>query len=356
MKLLLCTRPVLQRRKGTGAGKLAPFYVKHFFLAESDYAASGNMFSQALRAVGEETLCLIARSHIFKYPEQGEVFTSTEQIRVAIEWADWVWIIQTDLPLKLGGTYGSNICENKHRIAWMEYLKNKKVALLHGGGIYRDHRDFYRNLWKPFNPLSICYEADLMGSFENEHLVIPPVNLDHFKQKNRTWDVLRVGHFPSRPTDKGSEWIVPMMKGTKDVELRTSVSDPFDSERGSERKPWLEHLERMSVCDVIIDQIKPVLNGKKFGEWVSIGTEAAALGCISIANSLDQQPYYKTYGRFPGIHVCNDSAELILEIERIKTLPPLNLADEKQKSRDWIQEYHTLEPTGKVLKRLCNIQ
>lgn len=330
--------------------------MKHFFIAESDYAASGNMFSLALRSVGEETRCLIARKHIFKYPEQGEVFRDTEHIREGILWADWVWVIQTDLPAKLGGSYGCVSTPSTVRNIWLEYFKGKRVALLHGGGTFRDNREFYKNLWSPFNPLSICYEADLMGSFEHEHLVIPPVNLDHFKPKERTWEALRVGHFPSRPTDKGSEWIVPMMRGTKDVEFRTSVTNPFNQERGSERKPWAEHLERMSECDVIIDQIKPELNGQKFGEWVSIGTEAAALGCISIANSLNQNPYYKTYGRFPGIHVCNDATELITEVERIKTLPVDLLNHEKNQSREWIKEFHTLEPTGKTLKRLCSIQ
>ena len=313
------------------------------------------MFSLALRSVGEDTRCLIARNHIFKYPEQGTVFTDTEQIREGILWADWVWIIQTDLPMKIGGTYSGSAFHTKARSMWLNYLKDKRVGLLHGGGTFRDNRTFYQQLWSPFDPLSICYEADLMGSFQNEHLVIPPVNLDHFNQKPRTWETLRVGHFPSRPTDKGSEWIVPMMRGTKDLEFRTSVTNPYNQERGAERKPWSEHLERMSECDVIIDQIKPELNGVKFGEWVSIGTEAAALGCISIANSLNQKPYYDTYGRFPGIHVCNDASELVREIERIKTLPHDLLQHEKQKSRDWIKEFHTLEPTGNLLKKLCNI-
>lgn len=314
------------------------------------------MVSLALRSVGEETLCLIARKHIYKYPEQGEVFTHTEQIREGILWADWVWIIQSDLPQKIGGTYGGNIGETKQRHLWLDYLKDKRVALLHGGGIYRDNRDFYRRLWCSFNPLSICYEADLMGTFENEHLVIPPVNLEHFTRRERTWDTLRFGHFPSRPTDKGSEWIVPMMKGTQDVDFLTSVTDPFNSEKGADRKPWSEHLERMSDCDVIIDQVKAEINGHRFGEWVSIATEAAALGCISIANSHNQQPYFETYGRFAGIHVCNTAGELAAEVERIKTLPRENLEKEKNDSREWIRNYHTLEPTGKVLKTLCNIQ
>ena len=308
------------------------------------------MLCLALGTTGEDVRCLIARRHQFNYPQQGEVFKDPETINAAIEWADWVWIIQTELPNIMGGSPGH---WSPHRQAWLDLMKPKRVAILNGGGYYRDNRDFYKQLWSPFNPLSICYEADLMGTFENEHLVIPPVNLEWFKVKPRIWGTLRIGHFPSRPTDKGSEWIVPMMRGTTDVDFLTSVHNPFSEEDGSYRLPWLEHLERMSNCDVIIDQIKPELKGKPFGEWVSIATEAAALGKISIANSLDQNPYHKTYGRFPGIHVCNTPEELIKEVERIKTLPDYELEREKTLSRKWVEDFHTLEPTGRILLKLC---
>ena len=329
--------------------------MRHLFIGESDYAASGNMFSLALGTTGEETRCLIGRRHLFQYPQQGEIGRCAEDWRLGVEWADWIWVIQTDLPLSMGGTYGS-VHKKTLRDIWLERLKGKQIVLLHGGGQYRDNREFYRELWSPFNPISICYEADLMGSFENEHLVIPPVNMKWFERKKRHWTTLRVGHFPSRPTDKGSEWIVPLLGGVENIQFRTSVVNPFDDENGSIRVPWVDHLDRMSDCDVIVDQIKPELKGRPFGEWVSIGTEAAALGCISIANSLNQEPYKKTYGRYPGIHVCNDPTDLVKEIERIKTLPPYELEREKQESREWVEQYHSLEPTGKILKRLCELQ
>lgn len=310
------------------------------------------MFSLALKSVDEETQCLVARNHVFEYPEQGVVFRDTEEIKNAIAWAEWVWIIQTELPNEMGGSPGH---ATPHREQWLNLLRRKRVVLLHGGGYYRDNRDFYKQLWSPFNPLSICYEADLMGTFENEHLVIPPVRLDWFKIQPKTWGGIRVGHFPSRPTDKGSEWIVPMLRGTSGIDFLTNVHNPFSEEQGAHRLPWLLHLERMSQCDVIVDQVKPEIRGKVFGEWVSIATEAAALGKISIANSLNQNPYRDTYGRWPGIHVCNTPQELATEIERIKTLPMAELEREKSDSRKWIEDYHALIPTGKILKRLCGL-
>lgn len=324
--------------------------MRHLFIGESDYAASGNGFCLALKSVGEEARCLVAHSHIYQYPDQGEVVSQErhQYLTEGIEWAEWIWVIQTDLPTMLGGTFGAG--ETSARRAWFQKFKDcgKKIVLLSGGFPYRENRDFYSTLWKDLNPVSICYEADLMGSFEREYLFLPPVNLMHLPYREREAGAMRVGHFPSRPTDKGSEWIVPQMKRRLNGNFYTSVTNPF-KEDGCERVVWSDQLNRIRACDVVIDQIKPSLNGLVFGEWVSCATETAACGRIPIANSLNPKPYVETYGEMPGIHICNDAEALDAEIDRLLCLAESGLVKEQEEARAWIERHHSLEATGNLL-------
>jgi hypothetical protein len=328
--------------------------MKHIFLAESDFASSGHAFALALNSVGEDARTFVRRKQQYAYPEQGELLPkSIEEIEEIIHWADWVWIIQTDLPVNLGGGCYANVQQNDARDSWMELISKKHVAVLHGGSLYRKHREFYFNLWKDVADISICYSADLMGSFVNEHLVVPPVNLKWFSYKPRDLGPVRIGHFPSRPTDKGSEWIVPMMNRIKGAKAYTSVKNPWD-QYGVERAYWGTQLDRMSACDAVIDQVKPELDGATFGEWVSIATETAALGRIAIANSLNPGPYLRTYGEMPGIHICNTPEALESELTRLAGLGAEGLVEEQEESRAWVERNHALEPTGKILQGLIS--
>lgn len=326
--------------------------MKHLFLAESDFASSGNAFALALNEVGEEARTFVRRKQQYAYPEQGQLLPkSISEIEDLLKWPDWIWIIQTDLPVTLGGGCYANATKNDARSSWLELIAKKRVVVMHGGSLYRAHRKFYADLWGDIADVSICYSSDLMGSFKNEHLVVPPVNLRWFDYRPREWSGVRVGHFPSRPTDKGSEWIVPMMHQTRGIEAHTSVKNPWD-EFGVNRVMWGSQLDRMSQCDAVIDQIKPSLDGARFGEWVSIATETAALGRISIANSLDQSPYAKTYGELPHLWICNDPKELQLALEKLAGMSPQEIRKEQEAARAWIERKHALLPTGRILKRL----
>src|SRR5512146_106324 len=161
--------------------------MKHLFLAQSDYAAGGNAFCLALKSVGEEAMCLIRKKHIYDYPDQGQVMTldQANNLESIVDWADWIWVIQTGLPVLMGGTHSNS--PSPLRDQWLQKFKDshKKIVLLHGGFPYRENRSFYANLWKDLDPISICFEADLIGSFDQEWLVLPPVNLAHMPYVKR---------------------------------------------------------------------------------------------------------------------------------------------------------------------------
>lgn len=328
--------------------------MKHFFIAQNDYAASGCAFCRALESQGEETAYYSFQHHDFGYPHQrrNEAERSRLWFLGALTWAECIWVIQSDLPPAMGG-FPSHKQANTQIAApeggWYPLLRGKKVVLLHGGSQYRDNRGYYKALWEPYKPLSLCFEADLCGSFDNEHLVIPPLDASWIPRTKREPGPLRIGHFPSRPRDKGSEWIVPLLRGRGD--FRTSVRDHRNLDDVN-RVSWPKQTERMRACDVIVDQIKPELNGHRFGEWVSTATETAFLGRIPIANSLDTKPYERTYGRKPGIHVCNDKAALSSEINRLRGLSEKELGKEQNECFQWAIACHSLEPTGRLLMSL----
>jgi hypothetical protein len=329
--------------------------MRHLFLAESDYAACGAAFHRAMLAVGEESRYVVGRQHMYCYPHQEGALNTARlnELGQLVDWAEWIWVVQSDLPLAMGGTYGRTSGRRTGRDYWIRRFieTGKHVGLLHGGGYYRDNRDYYRDVWAPTNPLSLCYEADLMGSFEREHLVIPPLDPQWVPRVPRHWTGLRVGHYPSRPTDKGSEWIVPMCI-EMGLEFETSVTDARNKD-GVRRLPWTEHLLRMAKRDVVIDQIKPTIGAHAFGEWVSTATEVAMMGRIPIANSLNPAPYLETYGRRPGIHICNDPESLATELERLRSLSDDDLEAEQHECFAWASTYHDLESTGELVKRLC---
>jgi hypothetical protein len=144
------------------------------------------------------------------------------------------------------------------------------------------------------------------------------------------------------------------MLSSMDINFATSVTDAT-SPTGVIRVPWTDQILRMSHCDVIVDQIKPSLGMAKFGEWVSIATEAAMLGKIPIANSLDTKPYEKTYGRKPGIHICNTPDELKSEVERLAALSADDLKAEQAAVKDWAVSCHSMRATSAILKHACAI-
>lgn len=295
--------------------------MRFLFLAEADSANSGSLLARALRTQGHEVKGYCAGSHPFQYPDQlEEGIPDDDEIERLIDWSQCVTLIQSMLPKRLwvGG--------NK----WLERIKPKPIVLTHGGSHYRQEPALYVAAYREYTNACICYEADLMGHFPNEHLIIPPVDLKWF-QPRKIYGPMRVGHFPSNAEKKGTAEIVPVNQKYRHL---TSTS----------RVDWFRQLDRVADCDVLVDQIEP-----RIGEWVTMAAEAAALGLVSIANSHNTQPYIDTYGEAPGIHICNTIQELEVELDRLSRLTRPALEKEKHASRAWIERRHTLEKTGEIL-------
>jgi len=122
--------------------------------------------------------------------------------------------------------------------------------------------------------------------------------------------------------------------------------------------PWLENLNRMADCDIIIETIKPNLNGNRFGEWGNTAIEAAALGKIVVSNCLSEDIYNKEYGIL-DIHIANNGKELKDVLERLINSNDEELLEYKLDSRGWVELQHSIPATAerlyqKVYKELLN--
>lgn len=143
--------------------------MKWFFMGEADYASSAYLYATSLVSKGHEIYGRVRKLSPFKYPYHFPVCQNWCEMRDRLDSADAVWIIQSDIPRPWGGRYPpSGECPG-NRAPVLEALKNKFVVIQHGGSYYRKHRQKLAKMWRPYVDLSICHEADLMGSFENEH-------------------------------------------------------------------------------------------------------------------------------------------------------------------------------------------
>lgn len=268
-----------------------------------------------------------AGTHPFLYPDQMDwPLPQKEELCEHIDWADCITIGQSHLPKDLWKDVDGRFTG----IEWLERMKPKPIVMTHGGSFYRADPDLFAEVYLPYVEATICFEADLMGWFKNEHLVLPPVELKWFQPRKR-FGGMTVGHFPSNPDNKGTEQIVPVLQKYKHKISTKQVA-------------WPRQLDRGADCDVIVDQIEP-----RIGEWVTWSSEIAALGCIPIANSHNPQPYVETYGRMPGIHICNTLFEMEVELDRINGLSRKELDNEGKEARRWIEQCHTKEVTGRIL-------
>jgi glycosyltransferase involved in cell wall biosynthesis len=198
---------------------------------------------------------------------------------------------------------------------------------------------------------------------KNEVLIYYPVDTDfiqpHFARSHPT--KLTIGHFPSNPFAKGTKQIIEVIQM---LQRDVTVKDRFEyigthsldmSDRGCKVDyiDWLDNLELMRRCDVIIETMNLEIDGKPFGEWGNTALEAAALGKIVVTNTLSQELYRKEYGDL-GLWIANNKLDLESQLRTIIGLDDAHpfssmLVQDKMNMRAWVEKYHSIPATGKRL-------
>lgn len=310
--------------------------MKILFFSINDYANVGYTFSKCLGKVGVDAHAFSIEQHDWYDHEQGELYTNFYRMKELYDACDWVVLMHSHPQFE----------------KFPFDLKGKKVAVFHGGSIYRL---YHRDLNKLFNPiidLSIVQTGDLLGlGAKNEKWILPGIDTERIKPNwslPKNFKKLNIAHYPNKPDIKGSEVIndtINKLKGTYDFNY---VYDP-------QRVDWDKNLERIQNCDVYIEAVKPVLMGKTYGEWGVTCLEAAALGRIVVTHFLSQERYKKEYGEHP-LFVSNDPAQLYDNLKTLLEMSPNGQITElKNKTRDWVEDKHSLESIGKRLKNIFNL-
>lgn len=324
-------------------------------IGHRDYAASGACLGIALRSAGHTVSMFGDRRHKFEYPvEWDPILASGSQsvreniCREAVDEADVVFLMHGRPPESITD----------------EMLRGKRLVPVYGGSNYRDDPRAMVDRWGPSSIATLFFTADLMGyGAPNEHLVVPPVTPSLYVRPNeyvapyRRWRGRPVvGHFPSSVETKGTREILEVLYAfEKDgaIILREPTWDAGVS-WGVRHVSWEAQIERMADCDVIVDQIKPTLNGRPFGEWGSCAVEAAALGCIVIANSRNRYAYFDAYGVVPEIQFANTPGELEWVLDMLCEMDETAIGALGDRTRAWVLRHHSIEATGQRLASILN--
>ena len=333
-------------------------------LTKNDWANTGWRFSQCLESLGLEVLFFKANTHSFFYPQQGLLHPaltkrcneSSIDTQGTAEKGDSLLYYVPEL---------KTFVENARVVHFRDStlidtgvdLTKKKVVVQHGGRTYRVAHETINTMFNEFADAALIQMPDLLNlGANNEHLIYYPVDTKRLQPKyKRNHEKLIIGHFPTAQINKGSVMIVQTLKKMYDdmpeFKEKFAYMGPEDFIKTRDwLLVWTEHLKRVAYCDVIIETIAMEVQNRPFGEWGNQAIEAAALGKIVITNSQSTELYKKEYGPDCALNIANNENELQEQLVRILSMTDDEILKEKQRTRAWVEKYHSMEATAARLK------
>jgi len=235
----------------------------------------------------------------------------------------------------------------------------RSYGVFHGGSWYRNDPQAMNEIFNPLVQVSLIQTGDLLDKgAKNQQWILPGVDTEAIEPRYsfEGGDKVIIGHYPSKPSVKGTAVINEVITRLKESRL----ADKFEY-RTSECDypecliPWGQNLQRMGECDIYIEGLNLTLNDKPYGEWGVTTLEAAALGCVPVSHFLSAERYRKDYGECP-VHAANTKAELAQQLIMLLSLSQEALLREKMLARQWVQMQHSYTATGWRLKRALGIE
>jgi len=334
-------------------------------LIKWDWANSGYRFTQSLKMLDLNAVSFKGTPlAYFNYPEQLPTLPilSEEPVRMYPILNDVKHDTQLqDLIMRSKVIYlfGTQMIEN------INIPSNTKMVVQHGGRTYREAAAQCNKIFNPLVDATIAQCPDLLNlGAKNEHLIYYPVDTELIKPDYVFKDPAKliIGHFPSNPTNKGTEIITAVIKKLKE----SSLGDKFEYNGipwlGNQHKKahfvdWPDNLKRLNTSDIIIETCKPSLNGKPFGEWGNTAIEGSASGKIVVTNSLTAELYAKEYGN-TALQINDGTPEgLEKSLVALLTMPREKILQRKKEARRWVVEKHSIDATAlrlweKIFKHL----
>ena len=327
--------------------------IEVLLLAKYDWCNTSYRFVKCMEYLGLNVVAYKGVLHPYDYPEIIEthpalkvhsiclhpIIISAPELRPLVERAKVIWLA-TETYIDTGVN-----------------LKNKKVIVGFRGQTYLKNMKASQAVFNRISDVSLITWLPLYGhGLKNEQLVLWPVDTDfiqpNYKENNSK---LIIGHFPSTPQNKGTDLIVSVIN-----KLKKEYSDKFeyvglaDSSFNKRilRQPfhvdWVDNLERMKKCDILIETIKPTLHGKVLGDWSNTALEAAALGKIVITNFRNLELYEREYGQHE-IHIANDAEQLEDRLIRLFECSYDEIVRKQKAARKWVEDNHSIPVTAQRL-------
>jgi len=297
------------------------------FACQRDWANVGWVFQESLRAVGVDAVALrTGKSHPFGYPEQARRVDIVE-MQAEVDKGFGVMFMHSQWPGEL-------------------VLKDKKVAVFHGGSWYRNEPERWNVFWNPKIRVSAIQTANLLDlGAKNVVWVMPSVDTDAIVPNG--WfqsGKLRFAHFPRKASKKGSAKFVRAMMAFEGK----GASFQFDPVV----VPWKKSIERMSNCDVYLESQEYERKGpnglKPIGVWGITAMEVAALGKIVVTCFAQKKRYEREFGECPIIG-ANSKEELNKVIRKLLELSSSEIVQLQKKHREWVVRCHSRQAVGSKL-------
>lgn len=329
-------------------------------LTHCDWANTGYRFWKCIQMFPKlgyvpriKALAYKCQPHAFQYPEQMPIYNPLHARRVM---DSYPIIVQAKelRPLMdrakvvhfLAETFMDTRINSEEPID--APLKGKYVIAQTSGSTLRNDPKRVSRFFNPFIHKTIAQFPTLMNlGMKNEVLIYYPVDTDFILPDYRRRDrrKLVVGHFPSTPESKGTDVILPIVERLEREGKIAYVGVRETSKRQMPQRDWLDQLDLYRQCDIIIETIKPELNGSPFGEWGNTAIEAAAMGKIVITNSLNVDLYHREYGDL-ALRIANDGEALEEHLDTLIAASDDDLIREKIQVRGWVERNHSMEATS----------
>lgn len=288
-------------------------------LCVDDWANFSYDNCQAMQSVGIDAYSYKLRPHVHNFKEQSEICSKSEMIK-ACQDADFIQIVHNNANLFREIYTG---------------IKNKKINVVYTG---TDYRVNHVNLNAIFNPY-INKSAIALGEFaglgaKNEVYMVGAVRTGY--QRREIKKPYLVAHYPSNPEVKGTKLILETLKKFKHFKYS------LDQVNANEQ------LTRLMECDIYVELLAPLNNGKKYGSWGITALEAAAMGKIVITQNLSKAVYEKHYGECPLILIENQN-ELLSKTLDLITMSEKEINLLSEQTMEWLENNHSYKATGEYM-------
>jgi len=307
-------------------------------ISKKDYARMGYLLAKSLNEIGMYAISITEKKiyhdeQSIVYKNQNELLKFVSQASVVI----WMHSILTPI--------------NKA-------LQNQtKVFVFHGGTNYRKK---YKKQNKIFNNIvdaSIIQTGELLGlGAVNEQWLLPPVDTKLIQPEFGIHKNITIAHYPSnkiRPEHdiKGTLSINEVIKDISSIQnlnFNYRFKNAYDT---TPRVSWKRNLKRMSNCDIYIESLNIDSTSDNQHDWSLTALEAAALGKIVITNFRNRKRYKKEYGNCELI-IANNRKQLKDVLIKLIQSPREVLIKKQQKTREWVETYHSLKAIGLRFKNI----